>query len=140
MTAPPTSVSFIGGGAAWGETPNWAGEVGFVMLRSVSGDVYQAPWHGHIPVERHEDGLWCLLFGVSPRELADESSEIRENMKANRRRLNQEGQSFDTWIRFEALEGWLIHLIATIDDSPCVPLEIGGTEAWLRHLPTVGEV
>jgi hypothetical protein len=137
--AVPANISFIGGGAAWGETPNWAGEVGFVMLRSLVGDVYQAPWHGHIPVERHGDGLWCLLFGIRPSKLAAESSDVLRNTKASRRRFDKEGQSFDTWIRFEFLEEWLMKLIGAIDDSPCVPIDVGSTEDWLSRLQISAE-
>jgi len=131
----PSSISFIGGGAAWGEAPNWAGEIGFVMLRPVGGDVYQAPWHGHIPIERHDDGLWCLLFGVTPSDLTNESPAVLANTKANRRRLNKLGQSFDTWIRFDVLERLLVELVADIDCPPCMPIENGDTAAWLRNLP-----
>ena len=132
-------IDFVGGGSAWSETPNFAGEVGFLFLCHLNDRVYQDSWHGHIPIERHEDGLWCLLYQVKLWEFQDVPISTKNNLKPNTRRRDNEGLPFDTWIRFEALESYLMELIAELDQKPCEPFELVDYRPWLGALPETGQ-
>lgn len=126
-------IEFVGASHwGWGEAPNYAGEVGFLLLRLVNGCPYQASWHGHIPIERHEDGLWCLLYQVKLWEFQEVPDVIRDNCKPNTRRLDQDGKPFDTWVRFEVLESYLKDLIAELDQKPCEPFDMADVQPWLE--------
>lgn len=126
-------IEFVGGGGSWGEIPNYVGEVGFLFLDGSAKSIYQCSWHGHIPIERHDDGLWCLLYQIKLWEYQDVPSILRDNFKPSIQRL-YEGQSFDTWVRFEALETYLMDLIAELDQKPCVPLVMADIRPWLESV------
>lgn len=128
-------IEFIGGGRVFGDISNYEGEVGLLFLCLLNNKIYQEHFQGHFPIERHEDGLWCLIYGVKLWELRDIPSSLADNCKPNRRRLNKQGQSFDTWVRFDALEAYLIGLIAEIDQKPCEPFELNDFRPWLNELP-----
>lgn len=126
-------IEFVGGAGSWGETPNYEGEVGFFFLGGSAKQIYQGSWHGHIPIERHHDGLWCLLYQIKLWEYQDIPSILRNNFKPSTQRL-YEGQSFDTWVRFEALETYLMDLITEFDQKPCVPLVMTDIRPWLESV------
>lgn len=127
-------IEFVGGGGSWGETPNYVGEVGFLFLDGSAKLIYQSSWHGHIPIERHDDGLWCLLYHIRLWELQGVSSILRENSKPHMQRLNSQGQPVHTWVRFEALETYLMNLIAELDQQPCVPFDVADIQPWLESV------
>jgi hypothetical protein len=45
-----------------------------------------------------------------------------------------EEQLFDTWVRFEALETYLMDLIAELDQKRCVPLAMTDIRPWLQSV------
>jgi len=127
---------FIGSGGVWGESSNYSGEVGFVFLNGWQGKIYQASWHGHIPIELHIDGPWCFLCQTKLWALQDVPSIFRENSKPNLKRLSSStGQPYDTWVKLEALEAFLMEMISEMNDAPCIPIEVADVKEWISILP-----
>ena len=126
-------IEFIGGGATFGEIPNYAGEVGFLFLRHLNDRIYQGSWHGHVPVQRHDDELWCVLYSLTLREDEDIPAAIAGQWKPGNR-VDRKGQPFDTWVRFEAMERYLRELVAKLDPCGCKPFSLADTSTWLQAL------
>jgi hypothetical protein len=127
---------FVSGGGSWGEVPNYEGEVGFLFLVTLPpGNIYQDSWHGHIPIERHDDGLWCLLYQWKLWAQETVPEILRTNSKPSFQRLSlSDGEPFDTWVRFEAMEFYLMSLIADIDQKPCEPIDVSDITPWLESV------
>jgi hypothetical protein len=125
-------IDIMGGGGSWGETPTYVGEIGFLFLVAhlPNKRIYQSSWHGHIPIERHDDGLWCLLYQWKLWEQETVPEILRINSKPSYQRL-ADGKPFDTWVRFEAMESFLMGLIADIDQQPSEPIDVTDITPWL---------
>lgn len=132
-------VKFIGGATVFGGLGNYPGEVGFLFLNHSNGRIYQDHWNGHFPVQRHEDGLWCVLpqFVVTDDETLPASLGGQWKLATAPRDTN--GTPINTLIRFEALEAYLCELVGELDGTPCHPVEVGSVEPWLSALPTQSE-
>lgn len=126
--------SFVGGSGAWGETPNYPGELGFLFLSHLNGRIYQNNWHGHIPVQRHDGELWCVLYFVKLWETEELPDLIQGSWKPGTSRLDAEGKPFDSWVKFGALQRYLQELIGELDGSPCQPIKLADASAWLDRL------
>jgi hypothetical protein len=125
-------LDFVGGGGTFGDAGNYEGEVGFLFLANRDGKAYQCHYQGHLPIERHEDGLWCMVYGAKLWEFREVPDIIRDNSKPNTRRLNSNGEPFDTWVRFEVLESYLKDLIGELDQKPCEPFDMADVQPWLE--------
>ncbi len=53
------------------------------------------------------------------------------HVKPNMDRLDNAGQPFETWVRFDALESYLMDLITELDQRPCEPLDLAAVMPWL---------
>ena len=127
-------IAFVGGGSAFGEVPNHAGEIGFLFLRHLNNRIYQSSWHGHIPVQRHDGELWCLLYSFSLWNDDAIPATIEGNWKPGTVRVDHEGQPFDTWVRFDAMNRYLRELISELDQCACAPVILADVNGWLQAL------
>ncbi len=134
LAANTKRISFVGGGRAFGETPNYVGEVGFLFLyRSPLGDsTFQDAWHGHIPIERYHDGRWCRLYHVKLWELTEVPPYLLEHSRPDMLLLKSDGHPAHTLVRLDALERYFMNLIADIDQMPCEPVDVADFGAWIE--------
>jgi hypothetical protein len=123
-------INFVGGGGAFGDISNCRGEIGFLFLNNRNDRVYQCHWQGHIPIERHDGELWCVLYNVRLWLKMEAPQVIMDNYKPSPHRLDKDGNALDSLVRFEVLEAYLMELIAELDQKPCEPFEVVDMQNW----------
>jgi len=123
-------LDFVRGGSTFGDVPNFEGEIGFLFLSNLNERVYQCHWQGHIPIERYDGELWCVLYNVRLWLDMDVPQVILDNYKPSHHRLDKDGNSLDSLVRFEVLEAYLMELIAELDQKPCEPFEVVDMQDW----------
>lgn len=125
-----TQLDFIGGGSVYGDVPNHSGEVGLLFLCNHHDTVTQRTWQGHIPIERYDGELWCVLYNVRLWLDMDAPQVILENYKPSPYRLDKDGNFLDSLVRFEVLETYLMEMIVELDQKPCEPFEVVDMQDW----------
>ncbi len=118
------------GKAGWRELPSYSGELGFFFLHRTSHDtVYQSY---HIPIEVHEDGVWCLIHQTPVWTYVDVPLLLKYKSKPDFSRLDKDGQPIHFWVKFSALETYLKNMIVDIDKKNYEEFDIQATQSWLK--------
>jgi len=123
-------LDFIGGGSVYGDVSNHSGEIGLLFLSNHHDSVTQRTWQGHIPIERYDGELWCVLYNVRLWLDTDVPQVILDNYKPSVHRLDKDGNSLDSLVRFEVLEAYLMELITELDQKPCDPFDVVDMQDW----------
>ena len=90
----------------WGDVSLSIGERALVFVASISGRLYEDPWHGHMVVDEI-DG--CQYASFPGRDLW-----LRDDFPASLRAYSKQDpkRSYATAIRFDVIERYLVELIA----------------------------
>jgi hypothetical protein len=100
-----SEVEFIRSGGTWGDVALKVDEQALLFVKSISGKLYEDPWHGHMIVEDIEGDLYAIY----PRKelwLSDDvPTLIRESSRQDPKR------SYATAIHFDVMEEYLLGLV-----------------------------
>jgi hypothetical protein len=119
----PNEIQFIGAGPAWGQVPNYSGEI-CLMFLSKRDSFRQNDWQGHIPIFLHENELVCQLNGLKLWEMDGVPDLIRSRVIPDPQRKNSKGENFASLVPFSILENFFIEMICRIEGKDIAPLEV----------------
>ncbi|MFZ6743487.1 hypothetical protein ACO0LC_09705 [Undibacterium sp. JH2W] len=117
------------GKAGWRELPSYSGELGLFFLHRTGHDTVRANYH--IPVEVHEDGVWCLIHQTPVWKYRDVPILLKYKSKPDFSRLDKDGQPIHFWVKFSALEAYLKNMIVDIDKKSYEEFDIQPVKSWL---------
>lgn len=104
-----TEIEFVRSPSNWGDVALMLGERALIFVASISGQLYEDPWHGHMIVEKI-DGNTYASFPHPELWLNDKvPALIRACSRKDPKR------PYATAIRFDAIEAYLSGLISEFD-------------------------
>lgn len=104
-----SDIDFVGGIGTWGQETLNVGETAVIFLRSISGQLYESSWRGHMVIEEI-NGVSYAVFQYKELWLSKYVSEsLRVHAQQDPKR------SYASVIRFDVLEAYLLDLIKQAD-------------------------
>ena len=100
-----SEIEFVQSPGHWGDVGLAVGDQALLFVRSISGQLYEDAWRGHMVVEEIEGNLYAIFQFKELWLNEDVPSSIRENSRQDPKR------PYATAIRFDALESYLLGLI-----------------------------
>jgi hypothetical protein len=106
-----SEIEFVRSGGTWGDVALVVGDQAIVFVKSISGELYEDAWRGHMVVEEIEGAPYAIF---QCKELW-----LREDIPPSIRTCSRQDpkRSYATAIRFDAMEAYLLGMIERLSNN-----------------------
>ena len=104
-----SEIEFVRSGGTWGDVVLIVGDRAILFVKSISGELYEDAWRGHMVVEDIEGAPYAIFHHKELWLGEGVPSSIRAHSRQDPKR------SYATAIRFDVMEAYLLSLIEKIE-------------------------
>src|SRR5450830_1267092 len=104
-----SEIEFVRSGGTWGDVALIVGDRAILFVKSISGELYEDAWRGHMVVEDIEGAPYAIFHHKELWLGEGVPSSIRAHSRQDPKR------SYATAIRFDVMEAYLLSLIEKIE-------------------------